>query len=54
LNRPDKSREIQVAASPPRFLQDRRHQDVLAALERIGLDPQKPEKPRYRRADPIP
>ncbi len=49
LDRADQRGEIEVAPLAPGAIEERREQDVLAAADRIRLDPQQGQQPRHRR-----
>ena len=53
LNPGDQGGEVEVLALLPRRCEDRRDEDVLAALQRIGVDAGEREKPCRRRGDPL-
>ena len=49
----DQAAKIEVLPLPPGAVENRRKQDVLAALDRIGVDADQPEQAGHRRADAL-
>ncbi len=53
LNQLNQRGDVEVTSLPPRGVHDRREQDVLAALDRVGVDAQQSQQARRGRRDPF-